>query len=438
MTVERVREPRGRTRHSSSFETRGRLLSLAIIAGGTVLGWAVPHLERYLPSGGLGYDASTAQAALGAIAAAMITLAGFVLTAVTLVIQTVQSMSPRLAGALRYFSRFLAIFALLVATALYALVALSQIDPDATPRLAVTIAVALVLLDSVVVLNMLASLRKVVTGGGLSRSVGERLNSVIQAVYPSARGEADTSTGLPDGASKRSDVHYAGRPGTVRHLDERRLVRLAGSAGISIEMTVAVGDFVGARTRVARIVATHRQPPDPALVARIASCVSCGPTRTFEQDPAYGIRLLADIAVRALSPAVNDPTTAVQALDQIEESLLTLSARALGGFGLVDDEGVVRVQCPGPSWEDLIALATDEILLYGAANPQVARRTRALLLRVSAHADEDRRGPVHARLALLDRLIQRSAPDPYFRDLSLTPDPQGLGGPSHDDLPTTP
>ncbi|MCF2533219.1 DUF2254 family protein [Yinghuangia soli] len=430
MNVERIRSPRGRSR-PARFEKGGRIGSLAIIVGGGFLGWALPNLEPHLPSGGLGFSASTAQAALAAIAAAMITLAGFVLTAVTLVIQTIQAMSPRLVGALHYFGRFLTVFALLVGTALYALVALSHVDSDETPRLAVTFAVALVLFDTIVVLNMLAALRSVVTGGGLSRAVGERLHHVVEDVYPAAYGESgpvDPDPGPAADGLRRTDVRFSGRPGTVSSFDERELVAWAARTGCRIEMTVAVGDFVGGSARIAQIAA----PPgtdvrEPA--AAVSAALGVGPTRTFEQDPAYGLRLLADIAIRALSPAVNDPTTAVQALDQIEDALLKLSGRALGTFGLVDDEGGIRVRCPAPSWSDLVSLALDEILLYGAGNPQIARRLRALIARVDFHAPQERHEPLLERLALLDRMVPHAAPDPHYRTLSAAADLQGLGGP---------
>ncbi|WP_436778155.1 DUF2254 family protein [Yinghuangia sp. YIM S09857] len=436
MIVGRVRPPRGRTRPTTRLGTRGRLGPLAVIAAGAVLGWVLPHVESHLPQAGLGYSAGTAQAALGAIAAAMVTLAGFVLTAVTLVIQTIQAMSPRLVGALHYFARFLTVFALLVGTALYALVALSQVDSDRTPRLAVTFAVVLVLFDTVVVLGMLAALRSVVTGGGLARSVGDRLHHVVDSVYPTGHNYPPPPTEPHDRhAGRRVPVHYTGRPGTMRSLDEPALVSLAARTGTIIEMTVTTGDYVGTQARIAAILA----PPGADIAQDTADLVSrhllCGPTRTFEQDPAYGMRLLADIAIRALSPAVNDPTTAVQALDQIEDILLKLSTRALGTFGLTDDTDSVRVRCQAPDWPDLVALALDEILLYGATNPQVVRRTRALIERTSAHAPEDRRPPLLNRLAVLDRLTAHTAKDPHFQALAAAADPQGLGGPAWHEVP---
>ncbi|WP_018636155.1 DUF2254 family protein [Parafrankia elaeagni] len=159
------RPPRHR-HHGLGHRWRTRVVAGTIIAGGTVLGWAVPHWEPHLPRVGLDYQASTAQATLAAIAGAMITLSGFIVTAITVVAQTVQGMSPRLVGALRHVGRYTAAFALLVGTALYALTALSQINSERIPRTTVTLAVAFVLLDAVALPYLLGSLREAVTGGG--------------------------------------------------------------------------------------------------------------------------------------------------------------------------------------------------------------------------------------------------------------------------------
>ncbi|WP_411088717.1 DUF2254 family protein [Streptomyces sp. 061-3] len=289
-----------------------------------------------------------------------------------------QSMSPRLVAALGHFSRYLVLFGLLIGTALYTLVALSQIRGEDVPRLSVTFAVALVLVDAVTVLSLLASLRHAVTGGGLARAVGERLRAVVDQTY-----RADTEPPVPgpyvDPPDGQLPVLHRGRPSVIVALDEPRLTRLASRNDVRVRFVHAVGDFVGSGTTVAYVEPPEGRDADRAgyerLARHMAACVRFGPSRTVEQDAAYGFRLLADIAIRALSPAVNDPTTAVQALDQIEDALLRLSDRPLGPAWLVDRRGRPRVHSSAPHWPDLISLALDETLLYGAANPQVVRRT---------------------------------------------------------------
>ena len=122
----------------------------------------------------------------------------------------------------------------------------------------------------------------------------------------------------------------------------------------------AVGDFL---VSGAKLAAGTGPAPD---AAKLRGLVRVGLLRTLEQDPAYGIRLLVDIALRALSPAVNDPTSAVQALDQLDDALQRLARRSLGDGRLHAGDGRVLVRFPAPRWDAFVALAVDEIIVYGA------------------------------------------------------------------------
>ncbi|MFF3785326.1 DUF2254 family protein [Streptomyces sp. NPDC001933] len=431
----RARGPRRSTGSHRARNLRSRAAAALLVVLGAFLGWAVPVWERHLPSTGLGFDASTAQATLAAIAGGMITLAGFIVTAITLVIQTVQSMSPRLVAALGHFSRYLVLFGLLIGTALYALVALSQVRESHVPRGSVTFAVGLVLVDSVVVLHLLASLRHAVTGGGLARAVGERLRTVIDQAYPPGPAVPAPPTGDADRAARVSVLHGGG-PAVLLSVDEPKLVRIAARHDLRIRFVHAIGDFVGAHDTVAFLEPAHgRGGAGTRLAKRVAGCVRYGPSRTVEQDAPYGFRLLADITVRALSPAVNDPTTAVQSLDQIEDALLRLSQRSLGDAWLLDATGTPRVSYPSPGWEDLVSLALDETLMYGSSSPQVVRRLRALLERVAAAAPTPRRGELARRTAALERLSSAALSDPLLSAVADVPDRQGLGGSAPRDHP---
>ncbi|MER5613834.1 DUF2254 family protein [Streptomyces sp. NPDC002215] len=431
----RARGPRRSRGSHRARILRSRAAAALLVVLGALLGWAVPVWERHLPSTGLGFDASTAQATLAAIAGGMITLAGFIVTAITLVIQTVQSMSPRLVAALGHFSRYLVLFGLLIGTALYALVALSQVQESHVPRGSVTFAVGLVLVNSVVVLRLLASLRHAVTGGGLSRAVGERLRTVIDQAYPPGPAVPAPPTGDADRAA-RVPVVRGGGPAVLLSVDEPKLVRIAARHDLRIRFVHAIGDFVGAHDTVAFLEPVQgRGGEGTRLAKRVAGCVRYGPSRTVEQDAPYGFRLLADITVRALSPAVNDPTTAVQSLDQIEDALLRLSQRSLGDAWLLDAAGTPRVSYPSPGWEDLVSLALDETLMYGSSSPQVVRRLRALLERVTAAAPPPRRGELARRMAALERLSSAALSDPLLSAVADVPDRQGLGGSAPRDDP---
>ena len=203
-------------------------------------------------------------------------------------------------------------------------------------------------------------------------------------------------------------------------IDFSRLVELATAAEARVDIAVGVGDSIPDGGVLATI---HGGAIPPA---RVAHAFVLGTERTMEQDPKFALRLLVDVAIRALSPAVNDPTTAVQALDQIDDLLRRMGTRTLDLGRLTGVRGYTRVTYPAPTWDDLVALALDEIRMYGAGSLQVARRLRLLLQGLDAIVLEERRAAVRDRLRRLDEAI-----DERFagadRDDARVPDSQGLG-----------
>jgi uncharacterized membrane protein len=151
--------------------------------------------------------------------------------------------------------------------------------------------------------------------------------------------------------------------------------------------------------------------------------------RTFEQDPKYAIRLLVDIAIRALSPAVNDPTTAVQALDQIGDLLLRLARRRLDIGTYRDSDGVARLIVRYPTWEDFLRVSLDEIRSYGATSVQVMRRMQALVADLLSVTPKERHAALISWQKRLERTIAHSFPDREDRLDASEEDRQGLGVP---------
>jgi uncharacterized membrane protein len=420
-----ARPPRRPVRHRPAVRAARTAWPLAVleVALAIALAVALPRLERHYHWPDLiSYDAATAQATLAAIAGGMITLTGFVLTAVTLFVQTIQGQSPRLLRILDRSDRTPLMFGTFMATFTFALLALSQVHADAVPSLSVTIAVLLVLVSACLFLRLLVTFRSNLTTGGLVRTVGRELRGLIDILY-----QADYDPGAAcargGGAVAPPSWHLAhqGPPGIFQSLNEPAAVRLAAAAGTEIRFIPAVGDFV---VTGAPLATGAGPPPTAAALARV---VRIGPVRTLEQDPAYGIRVLVDIAIRALSPAVNDPTSAVQALDQIDDALHRLACRSLGDGMLAGHDGAVLVRFPAPRWEMFVALAFDEILLYGAGSIQVARRLQALLGDLLVTAPPGRQEVIADRLATLHRLVQRALPDRALVAEATKPDRQGIG-----------
>jgi uncharacterized membrane protein len=148
--------------------------------------------------------------------------------------------------------------------------------------------------------------------------------------------------------------------------------------------------------------------------------------RTFVQDPAFGFRQLVDIAIRALSPAVNDPTTGVQAIDRISD-LLAITGNRLDPTGLrVDSSGTVRVKRKLRSFDGLLVLSLTEVIRYGADAPQVVRRLRAVLDELESTLPMERQAAIARQRSLLEAAVSAALPAP-FMPVASTPDREGLG-----------
>jgi uncharacterized membrane protein len=216
---------------------------------------------------------------------------------------------------------------------------------------------------------------------------------------------------------------HRGGPVVVQAVDIEALVALGVQVDGIVVMTVAVGDTVMEGMTILRVHGTGAAPPRH----RLRNAVALGPERTFEQDPKYAIRILVDVAIKALSPAINDPTTAVQALDQVEDLLLKLGRRDLDVGRVYDADGRLRFEMPVPSWDDLVALALDEIRFCGATSVQVMRRVRALLRDLMEHVLPERRPALEHFLVRVDNGIRRDFADAGDQRDALEQDRQGLG-----------
>jgi len=262
--------------------------------------------------------------------------------------------------------------------------------------------------------------------------VGDEGLAVIDAVYPrptqpdDALESSDMST-LPDGP--RRVIAHAGRSNFVLAVDLATLVREARRTNGVIELMPQVGDYVATGDELMTLYGGAVAIDDETMQAAVAF----GSERTMEQDPLFGVRIMVDIALKALSPAINDPTTAVLAIDQINRLLRVTGRRKLRNEDLLDRAGERRVIYRTPDWEDFVQLACTEIRSYGASNVQVARRLRAMLDGLIASLPAKRHPALEHERDALTRMLPPLYPIPEDLALASMPDPQGLGGSGHHD-----
>ncbi|MFD5099284.1 DUF2254 domain-containing protein [Streptomyces albidochromogenes] len=309
-----------------------------------------------------------------------------------------------------------------LATFLFSLLVLTQYDSTSDPRRVTTVPlVQSVLVMLMVVLSLLlfivyvsSTLRLMQVGPVVDRVARESFR--VLARQPG--GEPDREPLGPESGR----IAHRGRAGVLRDVNVARLVRAARREGVVLRLVPRIGDFVVPGTPV---LAVHGTGAPPRRALRYT--VSVGVDRTSHQDLGFGLRQLSDIGLRALSPAVNDPTTAVQCLDRIVQFLAAVVEMPLGAVHHRDRDGAVRLVQDVPEWADLVDLGFTEIRGFAAGSPQVSRRLLAGIDDLLLLAPADRREPLVRHRALLVQAVERTVPEAAERAFALLPDHQGIG-----------
>jgi uncharacterized membrane protein len=369
-------------------------------------------------------EASAAEQLLGAIAAGMIAFTGIVFSISLVVAQFWNTAySFRLMQWLRQTPVIAHAFGVFSATFVYALAALVAVGRNPETKLILTElgSIGLLLLSVLFFLLLLYGALRQMNLSFVLDLVGSRGREVIDDLYGDPGDETDADEGLElEDARVTGRLVHDGAPKVVVAVDFERLVGLATASEARVDIAVGVGDSVQHGAVIATVVGGELSTD------LLRHAFLLGNERTMEQDPKFALRLLTDVAIKALSPAINDPTTAVQALDQIEDLLLRIGARRLDLGRLVGTHGYTRVTYPAPTWDDVLAVGTDEIRIYGASSLQVARRLRLLFQRLDAAVTPERRAAVQDRLARLEAAVAVEIAEVDRADAAV-PDPQGLG-----------
>jgi uncharacterized membrane protein len=255
--------------------------------------------------------------------------------------------------------------------------------------------------------------------------VGSDGVAATESVYPEASLSPKNQAGanLKIGAPDRV-IRHQGTSAIVLAVNLDLLMAEAGRTSSVIELAPQVGDFVAVDEPLFNLYGGTR----PADEERLRASIALGSERTMDQDPTFAFRIVIDIALRALSPAINDPTTAVLAIDQLHHMLRTVGKRWLRVDELLDGSGQLRVVLRTPDWDDFVHLAFSEIRASGSSNLQIVRRLRAMIENLVQTLPAHRHAALCQQMSLLDREIKRNFIYPEELALACIADGQGLGG----------
>ncbi|MGY0071279.1 DUF2254 domain-containing protein [Streptomyces sp. QTS137] len=415
---------------------------LAVVAGVGLprLDERLQHdLPSWLSDYFFGGSSDAARAVLEAIAGSLITVTALTFSLTVLTLQLASSQfSPRVLRTFnsdRYVQTTLALF---LATFTYALTVLRTVrtgEDEQTrfvPELSVTVAFLLTLASLLALVLFLSHLAREIRVETMMSSIhsaaGRTLDRVLSKEEDADRrgsGGARSSDAPPKPPAGALPLSV-GSSGFFTSVDEAALLRAAVEADAVLLIDPLPGSSLIAATPVGAAWPRAGEPFSPdawtRLAERAAKAVRTGPERTGLQDVAFGLRQLTDIATKALSPGVNDPTTAVHALSHSAALLCELAQHGLGPRLLRDDGRRIRVVLRRPGLEDLLELAVVQPLRYGAAEPAVLTRIAMLLRELAWSTAPDRHPPIVTTLALLRSTIdaQNLHATESFRLIELT------------------
>jgi uncharacterized membrane protein len=355
-----------------------------------VLSQLLVFLDRHLQAElaftfGAGPDG--AREVLSAITTAMITFTGLVFSITVVVLQLTSSQfSPRV---LRTFLRDrLTQYAMgtFTATFVYAVMVLRTVDggddSEFVPAVSTTVALGLLIVSVALFVAYIHHIATSMQASSIVAAIGTETRRTVDDRFPAGHPEpVDLPTSLPPDRPATA-VLPAQRPGVVTTFDEDRLVALARDADVVLRTEVRPGDFLPEGAPLFEVLGAS----DALDAGEVLDAVRQNQDRTMQQDVAFGFRQLADVAERALSPSTNDPTTAVQVLDQLHDLLRRLATRPLRTGVLCDEDGQVRVVMPPSRFEDYLTLALEGIDQWGREHRPVQERIDELLADLCAAA----------------------------------------------------
>ncbi len=423
-----------RARLSESIRNGLWFVPAVCVAAAMVLAWVLHVIDRRLGDGeplsiAFRGDASSAQQVLSTVASSTMTFTGLVFSITVVALQLASSQfSPRV---MRTFFRDLGTkvsLGVFVATFVYALLVLRTVRPEVeggdgfVPGLSISVAFALVLCSLATFVYYVNHVAHSIRAVAIIDAVAAETREAIRANHPS-----EPPGPAPELPARPPDlvIEFDHGPGALLGVDEDDLVRVAARHQCLLRLRPLVGDFLPSGVPLFDVWSDDPTRPPGIASREVLRLVGVGRERTMRQDIAFGFRQLVDMAERALSPAVNDPTTAVQALDRIHDLLRRLAVRPTPTGAHHDGDGRLRLLVPVRSWDDQVGLALDEIRRYGDGSLQVQRRMRALIDDLSTVVAADRRGALERQRRLLDAGAQRAFADD--EDLSAAGGSVGYG-----------
>jgi uncharacterized membrane protein len=365
---------------------RAGLVEVAYVAGGLLAAMLIPAIQA-----GPMVDAARSANLLTAVAGGVIPLVAVVFSLLFLTVQFASTtLSPRLnlfrdtPLVWHAFGFFIGVFVFAATAALR-----TSSRPEVSALVPAT-AIALTLAAMAVARQLQTRAYRSLQMGPVVQEITRRGRVGVDQLYEV--GTADSPSASSHSLTPAGEVRWRGSDGYIRQIDVRRLFALAVENDATVELPLRPGQFV----RHGDVVLRHSLEPVMAD-ADLVRDVEVGADRTWDQDPLFAFRLLVDIGLRAMSPAVNDPATCRHVIDAASGLLRYVADRHLFIGHISDTGGHLRLVLHPPTWDEFVGAAFDELIEAGKASSSVAARLAAVLDDLVETVPATRRGAVEDR-----------------------------------------
>lgn len=404
---------------------------MALAAAAVAL--AAEHVDLVLAAAGIHQlgmiyrgDPAGARALLSTVAGSMITVAGvaFSITVVALSLTSSQ-FGPRL---LRNFMRDRGnkvVLGTFIATFVYCLIALRAVRGTGAegfvPAVSVSLGLVLTGASLGVLVYFIHHVASSIQAESVVEAVGRDVEAAMDRIFPARGGPPaevveETDPVVED--AERRKREEGSRPGLasrtsgyIRAIDETRLVEIAAKEGLLLRLLRRPGHFVVEGEPLVEVVGSGEEMAAD-LADRIRGAFLLGGQRSQEQDPEYGIRQLVEVAVRALSPGINDPFTAIGCIDWLSSALTRIAGRPMLSPRRRDAQGRTRLLADPVTFAGILAAAFDQIRQCSQATPAVAIRILEALESIARGVrDDERREAIRDQAERVIRGIASAEPD---------------------------
>jgi uncharacterized membrane protein len=366
------------------------------------------NVDRWYVFGG---GPPSARSVLSVIASSTLTFAGLVFSVTMVVLQLASSQfSPRVIRTFLRDRMSQAALGIFAGTFVYALLGLRKVHdgfenvsiqvPAFTVWTAVMMAIGCVVTFVLFVHHVANAIRASV----VIQRIGAETRTALQRLHPEGIGaeKADPiwrpPTEVPDVV-----VPWSAASGVLQFVDEERIIRCAEQWDIMVFVTVEVGEFVAQGAPLLELWGNV----DAVQFRELIGALHVGGERTMQQDGTFGFRQLADVALRALSPSLNDPTTAIQAIHELHQLLRYLARRRLAEPNHVSSDGRLRLVVRHPDWASYVRSSMEELRQSANDSTRVLAELRNVAKNIAGIAPPHRRAELERQITELNAALAR-------------------------------